>query len=158
MRRFATTDPDFDARFDAFLAERRGMPADVDEAVAAVLEAVLSEGLEAVLRYTERFDRVRLTEDKLQVTPREIQAGVDACPDDVFERTASGVPTIARLDDCQTCFLCELYCPADALYVSPFKDRCEHVDEADLICLKTAIHLALKRTSNEDTCKIVNAD
>jgi NAD-dependent dihydropyrimidine dehydrogenase PreA subunit len=60
-------------------------------------------------------------------------ACVDACPDDVFDRTASGVPVIARLDDCQTCFLCELYCPADALYVSPFKDKREDVDEADLI-------------------------
>jgi histidinol dehydrogenase len=88
MRRFATTDPDFETEFDAFLAERRGMPADVDEAVAAVLEAVLSEGLEAVLRYTERFDRVRLTADKLQVTPREIQAGVDACPAEVREAIA----------------------------------------------------------------------
>src|ERR1700735_3838123 len=69
MRRFATTDPDFDTEFDAFLAERRGMPADVDEAVAAVLEAVLSEGIEAVLRYTERFDRGRLAEGQLPVTP-----------------------------------------------------------------------------------------
>lgn len=60
-------------------------------------------------------------------------ACVDACPDDVFDRTASGIPTIARLDDCQTCFLCELYCPADALYVSSLKDKREHVEEADLI-------------------------
>jgi NAD-dependent dihydropyrimidine dehydrogenase PreA subunit len=60
-------------------------------------------------------------------------ACVDACPDDVFDRTASGIPMIARLDDCQTCFLCELYCPADALYVSPLKDKREHVEEADLI-------------------------
>ena len=54
MRRFDASDADFDTAFDAFLAERRGMPADVDEAVAGVLEAVLSDGLEAVLRYTER--------------------------------------------------------------------------------------------------------
>src|SRR4051794_35474479 len=47
MRRFSFSDPDFDERFDAFLAERRGMPADVDEAVAGILEAVLVEGLEA---------------------------------------------------------------------------------------------------------------
>src|SRR5580658_750965 len=88
MRRFATTDADFDATFEAFLAERRGMPADVDEAVAGVLEAVLSEGIDAVLRYTERFDRVRLTEAELQVTPRELQAGVDACPSEVREAIA----------------------------------------------------------------------
>jgi histidinol dehydrogenase len=83
MRRFATSDPGFDAAFDAFLAERRGMPADVDEAVAGVIEAVLTEGLDAVLRYTERFDRVRLTEQTIAVTPREFQTGLDACPDEV---------------------------------------------------------------------------
>jgi histidinol dehydrogenase len=88
MRRFSTSDPGFDAAFDAFLAERRGMPADVDEAVAGVLEAVLSEGLDAVLRYTERFDRVKLTEQTIAVTPREFQAGVDACPVEVREAIA----------------------------------------------------------------------
>ena len=33
-------------------------------------------------------------------------ACVDVCPDDVFDRTPGGIPTIARRDDCQTCFLC----------------------------------------------------
>src|SRR3984957_11900042 len=109
MRRFATSDPDFDARFDAFLAERRGMPADVDEAVAAVLEAVLSEGVEAVLRYTERFDRVRLTEDQLQVTPREIQAGVDACPAEVKDAIGFAAARIRAYHERQR--------PADARFV-----------------------------------------
>ena len=108
MRRFAITDPGFDEQFDAFLAERRGMPADVDEAVAAVLEAVLSEGLEAVLRYTERFDRVRLTEDKLLVTPREIQAGVEACPAEVREAIAFAAERIRRYHELQR--------PADARF------------------------------------------
>jgi histidinol dehydrogenase len=109
MRRFAITDPDFDADFDAFLAERRGMPADVDEAVAAVLEAVLSEGLEAVLRYTERFDRVRLDATSIQVTPREIQAGVDACPTEVREAIAFAAARIRAYHERQR--------PADAQFV-----------------------------------------
>jgi NAD-dependent dihydropyrimidine dehydrogenase PreA subunit len=58
---------------------------------------------------------------------------VSACPDNVFDAIPGGVPVIARLDDCQTCFLCELYCPVDALYVSPFKDQREAVDEQALI-------------------------
>jgi len=53
-----------------------------------VIEAVRAEGLEAVLRYTERFDRVRLDEASVRVTPREIQAGVDACPAPVREAIA----------------------------------------------------------------------
>ncbi|MFH5232671.1 4Fe-4S dicluster domain-containing protein [Antrihabitans spumae] len=44
---------------------------------------------------------------------------VDACPTNVFDRTESGIPTIARQSDCQTCFMCEAYCPTDALYVHP---------------------------------------
>lgn len=44
---------------------------------------------------------------------------VRVCPTDVFERGADGVPSIARQEDCQTCFLCEAWCPVDALYVAP---------------------------------------
>ncbi|MGW6423007.1 4Fe-4S dicluster domain-containing protein [Nocardia sp. NPDC055053] len=42
-----------------------------------------------------------------------------ACPTNVFDRTDTGIPVIARQSDCQTCFMCEAYCPADALYVAP---------------------------------------
>ena len=58
---------------------------------------------------------------------------VAACPDNVFDAVPGEAPVIARLDDCQTCYLCELYCPVDALYVSPLRDRREPVDEATLI-------------------------
>jgi NAD-dependent dihydropyrimidine dehydrogenase PreA subunit len=57
---------------------------------------------------------------------------VSACPDRVFDAVRDGAPRIARKNDCQTCFLCELYCPVDALYVSP-KLVDDPVDEADLI-------------------------
>lgn len=44
---------------------------------------------------------------------------VKVCPTDVFDRGENGVPVIARQSDCQTCFMCEAYCPVDALYVAP---------------------------------------
>ncbi|WP_405487886.1 4Fe-4S binding protein [Streptomyces sp. NBC_00096] len=44
---------------------------------------------------------------------------VEVCPTDVFERGPQGIPLLARQEDCQTCFLCEANCPADALFVSP---------------------------------------
>lgn len=47
----------------------------------------------------------------------------DVCPAMVFDLQADGVPVIARQADCQTCYQCELYCQADALYVSPEVDR-----------------------------------
>jgi len=56
---------------------------------------------------------------------------VNVCPTNVFDKT-DGVPRIARQNDCQTCFLCELYCPEDALFVSPFADAPQEVDVAAL--------------------------
>jgi NAD-dependent dihydropyrimidine dehydrogenase PreA subunit len=44
---------------------------------------------------------------------------IAACPTNVFDRGADGVPVIARQSDCQTCFMCEAYCPTDALFVAP---------------------------------------
>jgi NAD-dependent dihydropyrimidine dehydrogenase PreA subunit len=43
---------------------------------------------------------------------------VKVCPANVFSTTENGAPIIARQNDCQTCFLCEIYCPTDALFVS----------------------------------------
>lgn len=44
---------------------------------------------------------------------------VRACPTNVFDIVRDGPPRIARQGDCQTCFMCELYCPEDALFVAP---------------------------------------
>jgi NAD-dependent dihydropyrimidine dehydrogenase PreA subunit len=57
---------------------------------------------------------------------------VKACPTNVFEARDGDIPVLARPDACQTCFMCELYCPADALYVSPLADRHEAVTESVL--------------------------
>lgn len=46
---------------------------------------------------------------------------IKVCPTNVFARSPSGLPVIARQEDCQTCFQCEAYCPADALFVSPLR-------------------------------------
>lgn len=56
---------------------------------------------------------------------------VNVCPTRVFDRT-DGVPVIARQEDCQTCFMCELYCPVDALYVAPEAEERSGVREAEL--------------------------
>ena len=57
-------------------------------------------------------------------------ACVEVCPTNVFEQDATGRPVIARQADCQTCFLCEIYCPADALFVDPDCDRPHPTDAA----------------------------
>jgi NAD-dependent dihydropyrimidine dehydrogenase PreA subunit len=48
---------------------------------------------------------------------------VDACPSDVLRVGEGGKVVIAAQADCQTCLLCELYCPTDALFVWPEVDR-----------------------------------
>jgi len=58
---------------------------------------------------------------------------VEACPDNVFDAIPGGIPVIARQSDCQTCFLCELFCPTDALYVSPLSEAIEGSTESELV-------------------------
>jgi len=39
---------------------------------------------------------------------------------------------IARQNDCQSCFLCEIYCPTDALYVAPDAKGPTAIGEAEV--------------------------
>lgn len=57
---------------------------------------------------------------------------VKVCPTNVFEKVEGEAPIIARQSDCQTCFMCELYCPVDALYVTPFAEKTVGYDEDTL--------------------------
>ncbi|MBE9604739.1 ferredoxin family protein [Acetobacteraceae bacterium H6797] len=58
---------------------------------------------------------------ELLLTDRCTSCGTCAsvCPANVFDEPPDVPPVIARQADCQTCFLCELHCEADALYVGP---------------------------------------
>ncbi len=53
---------------------------------------------------------------------------VEICPTNVLEIVPEGIPRIARQGDCETCFMCELYCPHDAIYVGPDCEKPEPVD------------------------------
>ena len=46
---------------------------------------------------------------------------VRVCPTNVFDVVDGAAPVIARQSDCQTCFQCEAFCPADALFVAPLR-------------------------------------
>lgn len=56
---------------------------------------------------------------------------VKVCPTNVFDKTEHE-PIIARVEVCQTCFICEAYCPVDALYVAPYTDKLVEVEELEL--------------------------
>jgi len=88
MRRFRLEDPEFEAQFTAFLNAPRGRPADVDAAVAEIIEGVRVRGLAALLDYVERFDGVKLSEEALCVSEAEIAAGWDATEPEVRDAIA----------------------------------------------------------------------
>ncbi|HEV8680284.1 MAG TPA: histidinol dehydrogenase [Stellaceae bacterium] len=75
-----TSDPGFEPAFRALLAAKRESVADVDAAVAAIIDDVAARGDAALVEYTNRFDRVSLTADRLRLTPEEIAAGADRAP------------------------------------------------------------------------------
>jgi histidinol dehydrogenase len=83
MRRLDAAAPDFESAFAAFLAAPRGRPADVEAAVAEIVETVRAEGLDAVLRYCRTLDGADLNAETLAVSAEEIAAGAAACPGDV---------------------------------------------------------------------------
>ena len=109
MRRFDASAPDFAKVFRAFLDERRGSPADVDAAVVQIIEGVRTGGLDAVLDYARRFDKVDLTAETIRVTPKEIEAGADACAPAVREAIAFAATRIRAYHERQR--------PADTRFV-----------------------------------------
>ncbi len=74
-----TAQPDFEARFAAFLAAKRETGEEVDQVVAAILVEVRERGDAAVIDYTERFDRLQLTPQELKITAQEITTAEAAC-------------------------------------------------------------------------------
>ncbi|WP_445678911.1 histidinol dehydrogenase [Radicibacter daui] len=70
--RLDTAAAGFEAAFVDFLAGKRESAADVQDAVAAIIADVRKRGDDAVVDYTNRFDRQSLTAATLKVTEAEI--------------------------------------------------------------------------------------
>ena len=80
-----TRDAGFETAFATLLAAKRENAADVDVAVAAIIDHVASRGDAALVEYTNRFDRVELTPARLRLTKGEIAAGADAAPTETVD-------------------------------------------------------------------------
>ena len=80
MIRLATSDPDFEPRFQTLLAQARETTETVDKAVAAILADVRARGDSALLDYTARFDRLHLTADTLRIPAADIDAAIATVP------------------------------------------------------------------------------
>ena len=69
-----TTDPDFEARFAAFLSGKREDSTDVNDAVAGIIADLRARGDAALCELTAKFDRLDLSPDRLKFTADEISA------------------------------------------------------------------------------------
>ena len=80
-------------------ARERGIPQAVREAVATIVYDVRDRGDAAVLEYTERFDKVKLSADSMQVSQAEIDAAYASLPANAIkamERAAENIVTFHR--------------------------------------------------------------
>ncbi len=91
-RRLVSTAADFSEQFAALLAARDAEAANVDSVVAAILEDVRRRGDAAVVEYTNRFDRVSLTPERLRVARAEIDQALAA----VSAKTVAALKLAAR--------------------------------------------------------------
>src|SRR4051812_10717171 len=77
--RLDTRSADFAGRFDAFLAMKREVAADIEAATRAIVDDVASRGDAALLEATSKFDRLELDARALRIAPAEIEAAMTAC-------------------------------------------------------------------------------
>jgi len=84
-RRLNTADSGFAAEFATLLAAKREADIDVNETVAAILADVRARGDDAVIGYTEKFDRSALTPETMRITDDDIAAAVGQCGKNALE-------------------------------------------------------------------------
>jgi histidinol dehydrogenase len=77
-QRLVTSDNDFEARFSAFLAEKRESTPEVDAAVRCIIGDVVARGDAALIELTRRFDGFELTADTLRVRGEELERAAAA--------------------------------------------------------------------------------
>ena len=65
-------DPDFEPAFVTLLGAKREDSPDVQNVVADIISEVRAGGDEAVLRLTEKFDRLALTADQMRFSKDQI--------------------------------------------------------------------------------------
>jgi histidinol dehydrogenase len=89
--RLDRTSADFAARFAAFLAAKREVAEDVEQAVRGIVDDVRRRGDAALIELSRKFDRVDLSQLGLRVAAVEIAAAAAAC-----DRQALDALTLAR--------------------------------------------------------------
>lgn len=86
--RLSTSDHDFAPRFDAFLATKREVSDDVDQAVRQIIADVRARGDMALIELSKRFDNVDLGAIGLRVSEDEVEAAFRASSPETLEALA----------------------------------------------------------------------
>src|SRR5215207_9061191 len=89
--RLDTSAPDFSASFKAFLATKREVSEDVEQAVRAIIADVVARGDRALAELTRRFDRFDPETVGFRFSPDEIESALAHC-----DRAALDALTLAR--------------------------------------------------------------
>ena len=76
---------DFTRRFNAFLAMKREVSADIEAAARTIVNDVAVRGDAALLDATRKFDRLELNASGLRVMPAEIDDAVKICQTDTLD-------------------------------------------------------------------------
>ena len=77
--------PDFEDGFRRLLAAKRETDEDVGRTVAEILAAVKARGDAALIDYSARFDRIKLTPAELRIGEQELREASQACPPEALE-------------------------------------------------------------------------
>lgn len=77
--RLKHNDPLFAEQFKALLATKREVSDDVDDKVKSILADIARRGDDALVEYTQKFDRLTVSAAQLRFTREEIAAAVKAC-------------------------------------------------------------------------------
>ena len=91
---------DFERRFQALLAAKRESSADVDLAVADIIEDVRQRGDAALAELSLRFDRVEIGRLGLRISAAEVDTAIAACEKAALEalELLSSVVYLGSLD------------------------------------------------------------
>lgn len=93
--------PDFDQRFSALIETKRDEKVDVSADVRAIIERVEKDGDDAVIDYTERFDRHRLNVGTLRLSVDRIENAVSACDPELLAALEQAAARIAAFHEKQ---------------------------------------------------------
>ena len=83
--RLTSSDPDFAKAFTAFLATKREVSEDVDQAVRAIIADVRARGDAALIDLCKKFDQVDLGDLGIRVTADEVEAAFRACSPETLD-------------------------------------------------------------------------